>query len=211
MFKLKLFSLVLLSSIAYTSSQDCSNFDVNQPYNIREMVRLAELGGSVYTKATHTGPYGAPITYTYETVGGVQILRTMSATLRKNTIPEKNFKRPGHPRGIDNRMRDLNKQPNDEKGHLLALSLGGANELFNYVPQDQTVNSGKGTTEHNYSFWKSTEENIRKLLLDGDRVQFSWKAVVFYPEDLTVPANRRPCGFGMHYSQNVGDITFSNV
>lgn len=84
---------------------------------------------------------------------------------------------------------------NDERGHLLADSLGGSGDRYNFVPQSPLINrnaflSGNLIGEF---CWFDVEENIRNFLINGsDGVYVRWTIVVGYGH---LPISRRPTHF----------------
>lgn len=58
-----------------------------------------------------------------------------------------------------------NIHPNDEGGHLIPLSMGGTNDLINFVPQHKMINRNEGATRAIESAWYRSE-NAAKLAND---------------------------------------------
>jgi hypothetical protein len=87
-------------------------------------------------------------------------------------------------------MTNMNALRDDERGHLLAASLGGTNEEFNIVPQTSLINRNVGS--QGYTFWYPLEQQIREFLDRNPGAYVLWDTLVFYG-DLTV--NRRPIAF----------------
>lgn len=84
---------------------------------------------------------------------------------------------------------------NDERGHLLADSLGGSGDRFNFVPQSPLINRNafiRGNVVGEFC-WYDVEENIRNFLITGgDGVYVRWTLVVGYGH---LPISRRPTHF----------------
>jgi len=78
-------------------------------------------------------------------------------------------------------------QAGDEGGHLVAVSLGGAGDRINLVPQSSTLNR---------SDWKAMENYLRKELEAGKTV--SIKIDVGY----SAGGGVRPSGFGVTIEVN---------
>jgi len=95
---------------------------------------------------------------------------------------------------VTRRMENMNEIEGDERGHLLAASLGGPTADFNFVPQLNTVNRH---LDGQRSYWFQLEQEIRGFLDDAANVDpyVLWDVVVVY-ENL-IHGNRRPTGFGV--------------
>lgn len=149
----------------------------------------------------------------------VEVVITMRAILSRSTIPCVGNCRPGgHPGGTDQRMRELNQQPYDEIGHMLALSLGGPNVLNNLIPQHQTTNRNVGNNRA-FPNWFRIERRLRQQLLNNRSIEFiDWQLVNLYDGDLNSLSVRRPFGFGLFYTihlyggatEESGDCIFDN-
>lgn len=221
MIAIKLIAAILVASIALANGQSRSrrnncNFQVAQ--NLKTLVTTAETnhGARIYRNLNRP-----EITYTTEKIGGVEVLRSMRATLTSATIPRSNSRgSASFPKAAsDNRMLELNNITDDEKGHILAYSLGGPFEMFNLVPQNKIVNRSAGTTADRFSSWRDTEDLILGLVRDTRYTLVDWEVYIFYDET-QININKRPCGFGLRYTApsagagvanfNSGDITFDN-
>lgn len=99
-----------------------------------------------------------------------------------------------------------NAVPGDERGHLLAYSLGGSNEPYNIVPQYNTVNRWLNGLE---SPWIRLERRIRNFLsqrqVHSDR-WVQWTVIVHYSanERTTTYRSLRPTGFTLNVVFNDG-------
>lgn len=110
-------------------------------------------------------------------------------------------------------MELMNRNPNDERGHLLADSLGGPMHDYNFAPQTPIVNRNYGGE----SYWYHIEQNIRDRLRDNNVNYVDWTLIVIY-DDLQV--TRRPIdGFGLRFVvvdiqnnqiNDTGNMFFSN-
>lgn len=84
---------------------------------------------------------------------------------------------------------------NDERGHLLADSLGGSGDRYNFVPQSPLINRNafiRGNLVGEFC-WYDVEESIRNFLITGaDGVYVRWTIVVGYGH---LPISRRPTHF----------------
>lgn len=163
--------------------------DFSAHHDVTKMVLIAERD---FTKHTFTQTNRPTITYTIETKGGVEILHSLTATLTKKNIPAPGSPGPSHKNGFEKRMSDLSKKEKDELGHVLAHSLGGPNELFNFVPQHSRTNRNLNKTEDEYSYWNQTEGLIRYYLIDSTVKEIVWKAIMMYDGSLNDEKNRRP-------------------
>jgi len=76
----------------------------------------------------------------------------------------------------------------DERGHLIAASLGGTNDPFNIVPQYRGTNRRAGSNSH----WFTVENEIRTFVNQDRRNSVGLHVIVLY-NDLMV--SRRPRSF----------------
>lgn len=130
-------------------------------------------------------------TYRTSTHSGVEIVRSMNATLTPSNLPTGS--RPGQPRGANERMEDLGRLQSDEIGHLLAWCLGGLHELLNLVPQSRQMNRGSG------SVWRYNENYVLKHLKSGLVLRVNLYVLLVYKGDLDKRENRRPKIFKVYY------------
>lgn len=116
------------------------------------------------------------------------------------------------PSYIGQQMVKMDREPNDETGNLLAASLGGPMQDFNFAPQTPIVNRNDGGE----SYWYLIEQNIRERLSDDNVDYIDWTLLVIYDE---LQVTRRPIGFGLRYIEydhqknrinDSGDMIFSN-
>lgn len=127
----------------------------------------------------------------------VELVYVMRARLSRNTLQ----RRETYPVGTDERMEDLDaryttrEQHGDDKGHLLASTLGGPRHILNIVPQDahlnRVVDRGVG------SQWLLIESFLREQIRDHPGLQIDWTMVVHY--DWLEQDHTRPTGFGLYY------------
>ncbi|CAO1372276.1 unnamed protein product [Diamesa tonsa] len=132
------------------------------------------------------------------------------ATLRKKYF---NNVREEIPYYIEHQMRYMDKNSSsDETGQLLASSLGGPMQGYNFAPQNRIVNKNSDGE----SYWYHIEEKIRETLRDDNVMYIDWTLIVVY-DDLQV--HKRPIGFGLKYIvyniennpiHDTGDMYFSN-
>lgn len=110
-----------------------------------------------------------------------------------------------------NAVRDQPDLPNDERGHLVAASLGGPNDVWNFVPQTPGANRRYGFYSHWYTFEGEIRDYIRRT---GGYVDLN--ILIAYGN---VVSNRRPARFGVNivfYEPNgnvhhdTGDCVFTN-
>jgi DNA/RNA non-specific endonuclease len=73
------------------------------------------------------------------------------------------------------RFHDLDGKPGDDRGHLLAKSLGGFSESWNLAPQSYQLNRGNGVTPN----WRTMEIRIKAWLLTPCH-QVNWNLVLQY-------------------------------
>jgi hypothetical protein len=185
-------------------------------YDIWELVRRSESTNRNYTLHQDNGP---DVIISSSEHNGVEVVHSMRARLTRDNIPATGSGRVGgHPGGYQNRMRQLDQQRQDEVGHMLALSLGGPNDLINLAPQHAITNRNLHKTDDAYSFWRRTEAGIRSFALDYYVTHVDWTLYIFYEGDLNIAANRRPIGFGFRYivhyrngdTMDSSDCTFNN-
>ncbi|XP_016964827.1 uncharacterized protein LOC108034453 [Drosophila biarmipes] len=114
---------------------------------------------------------------------------------------------------ITSRMQEMdwyrggNQNTNDERGHLLADSLGGPSVPWNFVPQSPSVNRGVSITGGVTYCWFDLEEEIRTLLRDNQDHYIIWTILVSYGG---LPASRRPTGFMISIRLMTSDHQFRN-
>lgn len=90
---------------------------------------------------------------------------------------------------VSAQMKDMNAYERDDRGRLIAASLGGPNLPFNFVPQTSALNRGSDSN----NFWAKLEVNIREFARQGGRVD---STVILAYDDIT--QTRRPVGFGIN-------------
>lgn len=121
--------------------------------------------------------------------GVVRIPLAIRARLTRANI---NGAREAIPNFVEQQMIEMDRYPNDERGHLLAASLGGPSHDYNFAPQSTIVNRNYGGP----SYWYEIEQNLRKALNEDTTAYIDWTVIVVY-DDLLV--TRRPLGFGLHF------------
>lgn len=109
------------------------------------------------------------------------------------------------------RMDWMNSLPGDERGHLVAASLGGPTHDFNFVPQTSNVNR----RYLGESYWYTIEGDIRRFLRSPNAGRVDWTVVLGY----ALTRSRRPTGFGLRFYEydnannlvhDSGDCFFTN-
>ena len=76
---------------------------------------------------------------------------------------------------------------NDQRGHLIAASLGGPNDVWNFAPQSGRINCHHGRI----SFWRLNEREMLNFVRNtGGYVDHTVRCI--YDDDLH---SRRPLGF----------------
>jgi len=139
----------------------------------------------------------------------------LTYAIRARIYPRHRTVRSAIPGFVAQRFQLMDAYPSDERGHLLAASLGGPNHQENFVPQTSIVNRADGGP----SEWFRIEGEIRSLLdgAPGNHVTYiDWTLVVIYGN---TARNRRPIGFGLRFIardvaggviRDSGDMYFSN-
>ncbi|OXA53602.1 hypothetical protein Fcan01_11032 [Folsomia candida] len=193
--------------------------EVLREYGVENFATVLEL---TYANRIHPGDPDNPITeVTWEWaphrtgMNNVQLAYVIRATIR----PEHLQNRTDIPSWVTTRMRDMDYLPGrDERGHLVAASLGGPTTWYNFAPQTQTVNRnvGYGGQRAGGSWWFRIEEELRTFLRRPDVGYIDWVLVLTYG-DLNL--SRRPTGFGLilymydnngNFVTNSGDMFFDN-
>jgi hypothetical protein len=85
-------------------------------------------------------------------------------------------------------IQNLDAVDGDERGHLIAASLGGTNDAYNIVPQHRGTNRRCGATSH----WITLENEIRAFLNANSDRRVTIQVIVLY-DNITI--SRRPIGF----------------
>jgi DNA/RNA non-specific endonuclease len=180
-------------------------------YNVIDLVRNSE---SSRTRQELVRPNRPTITYTTSEHNGVQVVHSMRATINRNNIPTPGSTRPNQPSGYIERMDQLDRINGDEAGHLMALSIGGPNELINLVPQHATTNRNLGRNGEINSFWRHTETEVQRFARTRGVTSVDWYLYIEYERN----ENLRPSLFAVryiaHYDNNdnftCGDSVFPN-
>lgn len=102
------------------------------------------------------------------------------------------------PGPINKKMKLMNKHQSDEAGHIVADSLGGPSEEYNFVPQTPSLNRNEGSTLSSdripFVSWFSYEEHMREFLREPDAGHIQFTAVIIYGNLLDT---RRPVQIGL--------------
>lgn len=139
----------------------------------------------------------------------VQIPLAITARLRRANA---NNTREAIPTFVEQQMIEMDRHRDDERGHLLAASLGGPSHDYNFAPQTTIVNRNYG----GHSFWYEVEQAIHATLVEDTTSHVDWQLVVIYGNILV---SRRPIGFGIrfreydffnHQIHDSGNMFFSN-
>ena len=72
--------------------------------------------------------------------------------------------------------------PDDEGGHFIANSLGGAGERINLFPQNWEFNRGQGST------WRAMEEEWLELAQQGKTIDVEMKVIYGDPNNVHRPS-----------------------
>lgn len=91
--------------------------------------------------------------------------------------------------------RDPAGRFSDERGHLLASTLGGPQHRLNIAPQVCSVN--RCYPSNTFSFWRKIEQEIRTSIDSGRVRHIDWTLVINY--DNLQRNDMRPTGFGLRY------------
>jgi hypothetical protein len=109
-------------------------------------------------------------------------------------------------------MQNLDAVNGDERGHLIAASLGGTNDPYNIVPQHRGTNRRCGATSH----WITIENEIRAFLNASSDRRVDIHVIVLYDN---IVISRRPTGFYVQavfyesdstVNRNTGNCYFTN-
>ncbi|CAO1373982.1 unnamed protein product [Diamesa hyperborea] len=178
---------------------------------------IANTLASVYnvTYLTSGQPIQFIVTLTVPPTSSSVMLNTRLPLVIRATLRKKYFNnvREEIPYYIEHQMRYMDKNSSsDETGQLLASSLGGPMQGYNFAPQNRIVNKNSDGE----SYWYHIEEKIRETLRDDNVMYIDWTLIVVY-DDLQV--HKRPIGFGLKYIvydiennpiHDTGDMYFSN-
>lgn len=91
------------------------------------------------------------------------------------------------PNFVATQMYNMEGYSGDDRGHLVAASLGGPNLPFNFVPQAPSTNRAL----HSSSYWLQFENQFRRSVSNGGRVELV--ILVAY----CLNTSRRPVAFGV--------------
>lgn len=144
----------------------------------------------------------------------VDLVYVMRARITANTLQA----REPYPPGVDQRMRELDAitsgSSRDDRGHLLASTLGGPRDVLNIAPQFEGLN--RVNVRGGFSFWRRMEEFIRDRIQNNNAAYVLWTLVVNYAD--LQNDNLRPTGFGLQFTvyyadgrvSPSGDLYFTN-
>ncbi|XP_059488170.1 uncharacterized protein LOC132203994 [Neocloeon triangulifer] len=132
--------------------------------------------------------------------------------IRARITPRHRARREPIPSMINRRMTNMNAEVGDERGHLLAASLGGPTVDFNFAPQSRLVNRNAGD---GLSCWFALEQEIRSFLDGNPNSYVDWNLTISYGN---LRVTRRPTAFSIRtrfYNNGVmvresGDMVFDN-
>jgi len=110
--------------------------------------------------------------------------------------------RTSMPNSLNTLIENLDARNGDERGHLIAATLGGNNEPYNIVPQYRGTNRRYGSTSH----WYTVENEIRNFINRDNNNYVSIQIVVLYGNIIT---SRRPTGFYLQAIFYNGDGTIN--
>lgn len=137
----------------------------------------------------------------------VTLVYTMRATISSNTFQ----RRQAFPSGVNARMRELNAVTSDnskggvydDRGHLLASTLGGPSDVLNIVPQHSELN--RHAVGGDFTLWYRIEQEIRDYIIQNPGSYIHWIVVVAYGN--LQSDNLRPTGFGIQLTQHFANGT----
>lgn len=95
---------------------------------------------------------------------------------------------PRYPSGIEQYMINMGAFEDDDRGHLLASSLSGPTQLYNFAPQSSALNRNIGRT----AWWKRNEDEIRRGLRSPGIGSYDVTIVMGY----RLNESNRPFAFG---------------
>ncbi|KAG5898100.1 hypothetical protein JTB14_027457 [Gonioctena quinquepunctata] len=132
------------------------------------------------------------------------------ADIRKRHLPAPNS-RKNFGSDVEQQMRLMGMLRTDDRGHLLAHSLGGSSTALNIIPMTKNVNRNcerlPGNRELGLptSYWRSNEDYIRRFLYrdyPGGRV--TWRIALKYKDNVLNNPQRandyRPLRFTMQFT-----------
>ncbi|CAG7835997.1 unnamed protein product [Allacma fusca] len=71
---------------------------------------------------------------------------------------------PAHTTYMNNCLQPMG---GDERGHLIAATLGGTNQLYNLIPQHRAVNANRGVAGDPQNYWFNNERAVNNFLRAG--------------------------------------------
>ncbi|KAG5879221.1 hypothetical protein JTB14_026719 [Gonioctena quinquepunctata] len=95
---------------------------------------------------------------------------------------------------VHDHLRQMDRQNDDEAGHLLASSLGGSGATFNFAPQSPMLNRAANvpTSVIPQPGWYDVEEMLREYLIEMNSGYIRWNLA---PQYSLLPNSRRPTAF----------------
>lgn len=147
--------------------------------------------------------------------GSIILPAFIEADILPSHLPPPNSQ-PSFPTAVNTQMTAMGQLDDDERGHLLAHSLGGSTDTSNIVPMAARVNRHmQQTAENRYarypaSFWRSNEDFIRNFLRSNTTTaRVHWRLGITYDEDVLLgqTTNFRPVSFCSQFDCYYGDIT----
>lgn len=162
-----------------------------EDYDVNVMARLMQENNNGFTTLTFSNlpttsiisfsTMNAPPLPNHE---NVQLTVRIEARIRYSHLQ----RRTAMPNTLNIHMRNMDSLSVDERGHLIAASLGGTNDPFNIVPQYRGTNRRYGSFSH----WYTIEGEIRDFIRYNPEYTASLHVIVLYG-DLSI--SRRPTGF----------------
>ena len=191
-------------------SRDNSHSEVN------DLTRQILSNTRDYSLHILNNPYSSIVDYSTIAAPSIPNLADLELTVRIRAVIRSshlNRPRPDMPSSLRTLMVNLNADDQDDRGHIIALSLGGTNEPFNVVPQYCGTNRRVSSTSH----WWTFENEMRRFINQHVRNYVEIQVIVVYGGNLL--ESRRPTGFYLQaifhnfdgsIDRNTGTCYFTN-
>lgn len=147
----------------------------------------------------------------FEYAGEIRVqFRNSGSTLSipyfvRAVIRPNHLRRPGQretiPSAIHRHLEYMNRDENDEAGHLLASSLGGITTHTNFIPMAIRLNRSYG----GHSRWREIEQENYNFLNTNPLSSIEWNLAVVYVPNFT---NLRPLGVCLQFTRFINNVIF---
>ncbi|XP_030758119.1 uncharacterized protein LOC115883850 [Sitophilus oryzae] len=123
-----------------------------------------------------------------------EVTFSVDATLHAKSTTRTNF---GNGKNVNNRMRELNSQRSDHKGHILASVFGGPAQIWNLAPQADNLNRKYRCRTSILNVWYDCEKwilnelNSKRNLPVRVKVRLSYKDRSCRPTHWSIDARSR--------------------